>query len=383
MTKTALGAGAAAMNAAMAVSSAAGTLVVGDRLALAWAALPATAGILGTGLGSIAVATRIARTGHRRGLAGGYAVGTLGGAVCVAATWHGGSAGSVPALVVGLFLLGIGNASGQLSRYVAAELAGPAHRASAIAVVVWIATVGAVGGPALLGPSGHLATSLGAAADAGPFLLAAVATAAALAAMLAVPLGRPATLRTTASPRVFERPAARRALAAMAGAQVIMVAVMTAAPMNMHMHGSAPSSIGAVLSAHTFGMFAFSPLTGAAVQRFGPSRVVRVGLAVMVLSSAAATITASPGQPIALLLLGYGWNLCFISGSSLLAGDLDLVDRLAVEGRVDATVWAFAAGAGLLSTVLLSAGGTALLAGFAAAVAVTPYLALRRSLAST
>lgn len=383
MTKIALGAGAAAMNAAMAVSSAAGTLAVGDRLALAWAALPATAGILGTGLGSIAVATRIAHTGHRRGLARGYAVGVLGGALCAAATWNGGGSGSVVALVAGLFLLGVGNASAQLSRYVAAELAERAGRASAIAVVVWIATVGAVGGPALLGPSGQLATSLGAAADAGPFLLAAAATAVALATTFAVPPGRRAVLQTTASPRVFDRPAARRALAAMAGAQVIMVAVMTAAPMNMHMHGSAPASIGAVLSAHTFGMFAFSPLTGAAVERFGPSRVVRVGLVVMVLSSAAATITTPPAQPIALLLLGYGWNLCFISGSSLLAGDLDVADRLAVEGRVDATVWAFAAGAGLLSTVLLSAGGAVLLAGFAAAVAVTPYVTLRRSLAST
>ena len=74
MTKLALGGGAALMNATMAVSSATATLVVGDRLDVAWAALPATAGILGTGLGSVFVAARIARGGYRRGLRAGYLV---------------------------------------------------------------------------------------------------------------------------------------------------------------------------------------------------------------------------------------------------------------------------------------------------------------------
>jgi MFS family permease len=182
-----------------------------------------------------------------------------------------------------------------------------------------------------------------------------------------------------AVPRRFDRSAARHALLAMVGAQVIMVAVMTAAPMNMEMRGSATWAIGAVLSAHTFGMFAFSPLTGLAVNRFGAHSVIRAGLSILVVSSGATTIADGLAQALSLLLLGYGWNLCFIGGSTLLAGDVDIADRLAVEGRVDATVWAFAAGAGLLSTMLLSLGGAGLLAAFAAVVAIAPYAVVQRA----
>jgi hypothetical protein len=125
-------------------------------------------------------------------------------------------------------------------------------------------------------------------------------------------------------------------------------------------------------------MFAFSPLTGFAVGRFGAHRVIRAGLIVLVVSSGATTFSGGAGQALSLCLLGYGWNLCFIAGSTLLAGDLDITDRLAVEGRVDATVWVFAASAGLLSTILLSLGGAGLIAGFAALVAVAPYAAADR-----
>jgi MFS family permease len=380
MSSRVLGAGVALMNATMAVSSAAATLVVGDRLGVAWAALPPTGGILGTGLGSIAVAGWIGRAGHRRGLGTGYGLAVVGCAVTITATGLGGAgAVTVLGLVAGLFLLGMGNASAQLSRYVAAELEPPSRRAAAISLVVWIGTMGAVGGPLLLGPSHRLAENFGLPGDCGPFLLAGTCALLALTSTAAIPEGRRAMRPAKAVPRRFDRSAARHALLAMVGAQVIMVAVMTAAPMNMEMRGSATWAIGAVLSAHTFGMFAFSPLTGLAVNRFGAHSVIRAGLSILVVSSGATTIADGLAQALSLLLLGYGWNLCFIGGSTLLAGDVDIADRLAVEGRVDATVWAFAAGAGLLSTMLLSLGGAGLLAAFAAVVAIAPYAVVQRA----
>jgi MFS family permease len=380
MASRVLGAGVALMNATMAVSSAAATLVVGDRLGVAWAALPPTGGILGTGLGSIAVAGWIGRAGHRRGLGTGYGLAVVGCAVTITATGLGGAgAVTVLGLVAGLFLLGMGNASAQLSRYVAAELEPPSRRAAAISLVVWIGTMGAVGGPLLLGPSHRLAENFGLPGDCGPFLLAGTCALLALTSTAAIPEGRRAMRPAKAVPRRFDRSAARHALLAMVGAQVIMVAVMTAAPMNMEMRGSATWAIGAVLSAHTFGMFAFSPLTGLAVNRFGAHSVIRAGLSILVVSSGATTIADGLAQALSLLLLGYGWNLCFIGGSTLLAGDVDIADRLAVEGRVDATVWAFAAGAGLLSTMLLSLGGAGLLAAFAAVVAIAPYAVVQRA----
>src|SRR5699024_516487 len=119
-------------------------------------------------------------------------------------------------------------------------------------------------GPALLGPAGRFAAALGLATDSGAFLMAGGCAVLALLFTAWVPGGhRPRLPSAGPAARPFDRPAARRALLALAAAQVIMVAVMTATPMNMHMHGSEATSIGAVLSAHTFGMFAFSPVTGA------------------------------------------------------------------------------------------------------------------------
>src|SRR3954447_26794721 len=54
--------------AAMAVASAASTLVVGDQIGTVWAGLPATAGIVGTGLGALALPRLVGRAGRRGGL---------------------------------------------------------------------------------------------------------------------------------------------------------------------------------------------------------------------------------------------------------------------------------------------------------------------------
>ena len=64
-------------------------------------------------------------------------------------------------------------------------------------------------------------------------------------------------------------PAARLGLVTMALGHVVMVSVMVMTPLHMS-HGDAGLEvIGLVISIHVFGMFAFSPLTGLAVDRFG------------------------------------------------------------------------------------------------------------------
>lgn len=100
---------------------------------------------------------------------------------------------------------------------------------------------GAVGGPLLLDPSGTAAAGAGLPAFTGPYLLALLTCAGAAFAATAGPRGA-ATTRATPSMRELARtPAARSALVVMVTAQVVMVAVMTAAPLEMHMHGDGPA----------------------------------------------------------------------------------------------------------------------------------------------
>ena len=152
---TAIVVAAALMNAAMAVASGVSTIVVADRLGLAWGGVAATAGITGTGIGALALTRLTVRRGRGRALALGYLVGAVGAVVATG----GAVTDDVAALLVGMLLLGAGNAAAQLSRYAAAELHTEDRRGRAIGAVVWAGAVGAVGGPLLLGATAALAVA--------------------------------------------------------------------------------------------------------------------------------------------------------------------------------------------------------------------------------
>lgn len=361
---TALCSGVALMNAAMAVASTTGTLVAGARLGTAWASVPNTIGIVGTGLGAIAV-TRLMRRSRRGALQAGYLAASLGACLGVWAVLR----GDTVVLSAAMLLLGLGNAGAQLSRYAAAEEYPARQRGSAIGLVVWAGALGAVGGPLLLAVSGSLASGAGLATLSGPFALAAVVSAGALLATRAYrgsPAAGSANSRTGAR-TLLRGPLAGSSLATMVTAQVVMVAVMTATPMDMRMHSSGLGLVGMIVSAHTLGMFALSPLTGWMCDRIGARPVMLAGLATLVSSTGLAVIAvphvwpAAEGHPVsravALFLLGYGWNLCFLGGSSQLAAGLPSAQRAEVEGIVDGIVWSTAAVASLISTMVMAATG--------------------------
>ena len=373
---TAIVVAAALMNAAMSVASGVGTIVAADRLGLAWGGVAATAGIVGTGAGALALTRLTARRGRGRALAVGYLVGAVGAVVATG----GAVTDDVAALLIGMLLLGVGNAAAQLSRYAAAELHTEDRRGRAIGAVVWAGAVGAVGGPLLLGATAALAGRFGWVPAAGPFLLAVAVTAVAAVVSRWLPYGSKAL---TAAPAplwtLLRRPAVRSAFAVLATAQVVMVAVMTAAPVEMHRHGQGLGAVGLVLSAHTLGMFALSPLTGRLVDRLGARPVLVAGL--VALAAAAGATSAGPTdtafRAAALSLLGYGWNLCFVGGSTALAETVPPAERARVEGTVDAAVWGLAAVAGVLSTVVLAFGGYAVLTAAAGLLVLVPAAALR------
>jgi MFS family permease len=377
---TALFCGSALMNAAMAVASAVSTIVTGDRLGAGWAAVPNTAGIVGTGAGALVLTRLMARHGRKVGLTCGYLASAGGAVLAVAAV----ARANIPTLSAGMLLLGLGNAGAQLSRYAAAELYPVDRRGFAIGTVVWAGAVGAVGGPLLLATSSNAAGALGGPALTGPYLLAAVTTLAAAAVVgglrtRAVPTG-PAEDGPRLRQMARER-GTRVALAVMVTAQAVMVAVMTATPLDMHMHGQGLGPVGMTLSAHTFGMFALAPLTGRLLDRFGARPVMIAGLltlAVAVVLAAAIPENGALLRTGALFLLGYGWNLCFVGGSGRLARDLPESARAHVEGAVDAAVWGIAAVASLTSTMALSAGGYGTLAGIAGVLLVLPAALLLR-----
>jgi MFS family permease len=355
----------ALMTAAIAEASAVSTLVAADQLSPALAALPNTAAVAGTGVGALVLSRIMTGHGRRAGLLAGYSTALGGGLLAVAAV----PCHDVTLLIVGMTLLGVGNAGGQLSRYAAADLYPPHRRGAAIGAVVWAGTVGAVGGPLLMMPAQHSADSLGWSPMSGPFALAALAVFGALLVAVATPRMRPP--RVPLDDRPFKMPAVRTAAATMVTAQVVMVAVMTAAPLSMHMHHADLAAIGTMLSAHTFGMFALAPLSGWLLDRIGARAVMSAGLAI--LAGSATFVATSPGSlalTAALFLLGYGWNLSTVGGSGILAGDATS------QGAVDALSWGTSTLATTASTLMFVHGGYPPLALAAAILCTLPFIGL-------
>jgi len=401
---------------------AAGTVstIVADDLAgtSALSGAPGASVVLGSAVGSALLSWVMVRRGRRFGLTAGYTIAVLGAAVAIVAI----VTRSLPLLLAGTLAIGFGNSSNQLSRYTAADMFPVARRASAIATVVWGATISAVIGPNLIGPAGPVAAAVGL-----PALAVFVGAAAVLSFVLLRPdpyqladepsqrEGGPATgpvreaMRTPASglpsslgddgtaraiagantpslASLLGRPTVLAALIALLVGQVVMVLIMTMTPLHMTAHGHGLDAVGLVISAHVIGMYGLSPLSGRLTDRFGSPVVILSGLAVLALSGVLAAVAPPDGGAIlfvALFLLGFGWSLGFVAGSALLARGVDLAKRTRLEGITDALVWSSAAAASLTSGVVVAAASYTALGLIAAALVLLPVWVLvtrRRSI---
>ncbi len=354
---------------------------------------PGATVVLGAAVGALTLSQIMVRSGRRVGLTTGYAVGVVGAFLATLAV----VALSMPLLLLGTLLIGFGNASNQLSRYVAADLFPPNRRASALGTVVWGATVGAVIGPNLAAPAASVAGALGLPDLAGAYLvpMAFVGLAALLSFVALRPdpyaladvtsrHDHPDAERTTAASlrSVLRRPNVPVAIVALVTGQVVMVLIMTMTPLHMTAHGHDLAAVGIVISGHTFGMFGLSPISGRLTDRFGSVPVILVGLATTASSAMLAAAAPADGGFVlflALFLLGYGWNLGYVAGSALLTQDLSLAERTRLQGLTDALIWSSAAAASLGSGIVVAAAGYATLGLMGAAMVVIPiWLVLAR-----
>jgi MFS family permease len=370
-----------------------GTLVAAELSGgAALGGLPTTTTTIGTAAAASLIALVMLRWGRRLGLLLGLAVGVLGGAVVLLSV----VAASIPLLLIGSALTGFANAAGNLGRYIAADMASPERRASAIGLVVWGTTVGAVIGPNLTAPAGAVAVSLGLPELAGAYGLTVlfIGLAWVVAALLLRPepyaLADPSALPTLdehgevpSLPAILARPSVATALVTLVAAQVVMVLIMTMTPLHLIDHGHGLGTVGLVLSAHTFGMFGLSPITGRLTDRFGSPRVIAAGLIGLALAALLAALAPPDGGfllTFALFLLGYGWNLCFVAASSLVSHGLSLAERTRVQGIADALTWGTAAFASLSSGLVVAAASYTVLGFVGVALTAIPaaFLVVQR-----
>jgi predicted MFS family arabinose efflux permease len=230
--------------------------------------------------------------------------------------------------------------------------------------------VGAVIGPNLVQLSGDVAISLGLPRLSGPYLVPIVLVG--FAALLSSVMLRPdpreladhsADVGQPHRPpahiaKVLRRPTVALAVLALIAGQFVMVLIMTMTPLHMTDHGHDLAAVGIVISAHVFGMFALSPISGRLTDRFGSLPVIAVGQ-VLILGSALLSAVAPPAETgvllVALFLLGWGWNLGFVAGSAMLTGAVSSTERARVQGVSDALIWSTSAIASFGSGLVVGA----------------------------
>ncbi|OSP00010.1 MFS transporter [Microbacterium sp. LEMMJ01] len=354
----------------------------------------ATASVtLGAAVCAIPLARMAARLGRRRALTLGNLFALVGIAVVILAA----SVRVFPLLLVGILLIGAGNAGNLQSRFAATDLAAPQHRGRDLSIVVWSTTIGGVAGPLLLGPGEIVGQAIGMPPQTGSYVFSFVAQCAALALYLvalrpdpllaAQRLAQAAAAATSAA--VADRPrVARYAIFAIAGSHVVMASVMAMTPVHLsHMahgaHGAAATPadvsalVGITIALHVGGMYALSPVFGVLADRWGRLRVVLLGQALLggALAFAVFAGTEAWGVMVALILLGLGWSAATVAGAALLTEASAPDVRTRRQGRSDSLMSLSAAAGSVLAGVVLSNFQYAGL-GIAASVLVLAIVAL-------
>ncbi|WP_061963133.1 MFS transporter [Demequina aurantiaca] len=334
--------------------------------------LPTTAMVLGAAILAVPLARFASRSGRRNALITGLLIAALGSATIILAA----AQNLFPLLLLGALLVGGGTATGLQARYAATDNVPTRHRGRSLSIVVWASTAGAVLGPNLIDLGATVAHALTIPDLAGPWVL----TVAALLVSVVIlgiglrgsgPVGgnrQPASIRITLA-AVVSRRDGLIGLVSLGTGHAVMVGIMAMSAVHLHGHGSSFTFIGLVISIHVAGMYAFSPLFGAAVDRWGAIRVIVLGVALLCVGALATMMAGFADGRMdhgaaqqwitgGLLVIGLGWSACMIAGSTLLStGAHEADERVSntdVQGTSDLIMGLAGATAGAGSGAVLA-----------------------------
>ena len=351
-----------------------------------WAGVPTAVYLLAGAFSAFIWGYVFDAIGRRGGLVTGLSTGVIGSGV----TFYAIAIHSFAMFLGGMVLMGVANAAVQLGRFAAAEVNKPEHRGRAISNVVIGGTVGSVIGPFVAGPAGAIVGPWGIDELAGAYLVSLVLFAiAAVVVFIGLrpdprEIGRqvaekfPDTIIRSTVVRsvlgILRQPAALVAVVSMVLGQMVMVLVMVITSLHMRENNHGLPDISLVISSHTFGMYAFSLLSGRLADRWGRGIVILIGSATLVVACIAATISPDVlPLSVALFLLGLGWNFCFVGGSTLLADQLSPLERSRTQGFNDLLIGLASALGSLGSGFIFASLGYNMMAFVSAAFALTPF----------
>ncbi len=333
--------------------------IVGARLATEpeLATLPLSLMVLGTAAATIPSALLMRRFGRRAGFVFSAGVGA-------ASAWFAEQAlidNDFTGFCIGAVGIGMSMAFSQQFRFAAAENVGADRVSQAVSFILLGSVAAAFLGPALaaLSDSGdsdspfHLALS---------WMVWLYLAAAMVFLLYRDPTSHPqsgdmATERSLFA--IVSQPAYLLALLAGVVGQGVMTFIMTAAPLSMHAHdGYSLAETASVIRAHVLAMFLPSLVSGLLVARFGVRNMMAAG-ALLLLTT---VVIGTQGQAYmhywwSMVLLGLGWNLLYIGGTTLLVTTYSTGERFGAQAVNEFSVFGMSAAASLGAGTLMHAFG--------------------------
>lgn len=329
-----------------------------------------------------AVGRLMDRAGRRSGLMLAYvllAVGGGGFALAIASEW-------VTGMLLAAIPFGAGAGGALLGRTAMADMYPPERRGRAVGILVVAGTLGAVGAPPVTGAILDAAHHRGwANALSLPWLAVPLLALVALALVTAL-RPDPRDLAAGGAPEgggrrrpareVFRLRTVWTAAVTVAVAQAVMVTYMGVIPIAVHRHGATGVTVSLVVSLHLAGMFAFSPMIGSLLDRWGRRPVLLAGCVLLLAGVGLDSFTSgTPLLTAGLVLVGIGWSAAYVGSTAVISDSTSVAERGAALGAADLTASLAGSGAVVGGALLVEGAGLGVL-GLAALVPLLAAAAL-------
>ncbi len=295
----------------------------------------------------------MARVGRRVGFTVGGLAGVVSGIITMIAIVQ----QNFALMCLGAFFQGVAGAFAWYFRFAAADAASSAYKAKAISLVMAGGVLAGFIGPQTAKWSVELLAPL---TFAGVYLMVAAFSCLVVIVVQALDVPQLTAAEKLEGGRpvlqIMRQPAYLVALTSSMLGFAVMTLVMSATPLAMHACGFKFNDSATVIQAHAIAMFLPSFFTGHLINRFGVLTIIAVGAVIQV----GCSLVNLAGIEFwhfffANILVGLGWNFCFVGGTTLLTETYRPAERAKAQGAHDLLVYAATATAAA-SSGLLAAG---------------------------
>ena len=228
-------------------------------------------------------------------------------------------------LLLGAFVLGIGQSATLQTRYAASFVAGAKFKATALSLAVWFSVFGSIFGPRMVGSYSNFFENIFNSELIVGYVIAFVGMLFAAASLFTFTskksiLRSPSDLESESSDQSSERKNGNLLSLLLVLNHFTMVVIMSATPLHIQDIGETVQLVGIIISYHTLGMFLFSPILGNYVDKYGYKKFTYVGTVILFISCLITLINSGPtALKISLYLLGLGWNFNYVAISAAIS----------------------------------------------------------------